>query len=102
MFDSNIPTGQACSTSCAPAEPLIANLPQLVSHPAVLVCELAVPSGLFPEHLATTTAVFGRLFNCLCGSVLTLRGGGQAFGRGDQAGGCISLGRRGLPLRFLC
>jgi hypothetical protein len=83
------------------AEPLVANSPQLVSHPAVLRCELAVASGVFPELLATTTAVFGRLFNCLCGSVLTVCGVSQAFGRGDQAGGCKSLGCCGLPLRFL-
>jgi len=83
-------------------EPFVADLPQLLSHPAILVGELAVAGGVFPELLATTRAVFGRLFDRLRGSVLTVSGVGQAFGRRHQALGGKPLGLRGLTLRFLC
>jgi hypothetical protein len=53
-----------------------AELSQLLSHPAVFLCELAVARRPFPVLLAMTAAAFGRIFESDCDSLLTVCGSG--------------------------
>jgi hypothetical protein len=55
-------------------------LSQLLSHPAIFPCVLAVVSRVFPVLLPMTKAGFGCVFECLRGSVLTSRGFVHAVG----------------------
>jgi hypothetical protein len=65
-------------------EPFLADLPQLLSHSAVLLRVLAVASCEFPKFLARPRAVLGRVIDHLCGSVLAVCGIGQAYDRRVQ------------------
>jgi hypothetical protein len=61
------------------------HLSQLLSHAAVLLCELAVLSRVFPVFISMTIVLFGCFLVCLCGSVVTVCG----FVHAD---GCRPLG----------
>jgi hypothetical protein len=63
-----------------PAESLFCHLSQLLSDPAVLLCELAVASRVFPVFVPTIP-VFGCFLVCLCGPLLTPCGSFQAVSR---------------------
>jgi hypothetical protein len=52
----------------------------LLSHPAVLLCALAVATCAFPEFVTITRAVCGCVFECPRGSVLNICGFIQAVG----------------------
>lgn len=68
--------------------------PQLLRHPAIVLCEHTVPSRVVAEILAIVE--FGRIFECRGSLVLTFCGSAEALGGAVQAIGCRSQCR----LRF--
>jgi hypothetical protein len=62
--------------------------PQLLSHPAIVLCEPTMPSRVVPEILATVE--FCCVFECRGGLVLTVCGSAEALGSAVQAIGCRS------------